>query len=194
MMRFKLFAALRTFVAADDRGATAVEFSMIALPFLGIFMAIFQTGLVFFASESLEAAVSEASRAVMTGEVESRSITTSAQFRDQLICSPTAPRRRILPSYFDCSQLVIDVRQPTTFTSADMARNFYTSNPTFAPGGAGCVSVVRVAYPVPVYLPILTVGGQSTAGQVVYNGRSSYMVQTAAVFRNEPFSTSNTGC
>ena len=32
MMRFKLFAALRTFVAADDRGTTAVEFSMIALP------------------------------------------------------------------------------------------------------------------------------------------------------------------
>jgi hypothetical protein len=29
---------------------------------------------------------------------------------------------------------------------------------------------------------------------VTYNSMPTYIVQTAAVFRNEPFSTSNTGC
>jgi Flp pilus assembly protein TadG len=192
--RTSIRRTVRSFLAEDERGTTAVEFAMISVPFLGLFLAIFQTGFLFFASESLESAVSDASRAIMTGEVQNASITTAADFRDQLICNPTAPRRRILPSFFDCSRLVIDVQQPTSFGSANMARNFYNSSTSFSPGGAGCVSVVRVAYPFPIFLPILTVNGQSTTGQVTYNSMPTYIVQTAAVFRNEPFSTSNTGC
>lgn len=182
-------------ISADERGATAVEFSVVAVPFIGIVMAIFQTGLVLFTSEGLEAAVGDASRAIMTGQVQSGSMTTIAAFRDQMLCSPTAPRVRILPSYIDCSKLIIDVQQAATFAGSDTSRNFYTnSSPSFEPGGAGCVVVVRVAYPLPIIFPILTATGVNTAGQVTQGGGLKYMLLSTSVFRNEPFSTTPGTC
>lgn len=38
----------------DRRGATAVEFALVATPFLALLVAIVQTFLVFFAQEMLE--------------------------------------------------------------------------------------------------------------------------------------------
>ena len=182
-------------LTSDDRGATAVEFSIVAVPFIGILMAIFQTGLVLFTSEGLEAAVGDASRAIMTGQVQSGSMSTVAAFRDQMLCAPTAPRRRILPSFIDCSKLIIDVRQAATFAASDTSRSFYTnSSPVFNPGGAGCVVVVRVAYPLPILFPILTATGVNTAGQIAQGGGLKYMLLSTSVFRNEPFSTTPGTC
>lgn len=186
--------ALRRF-RSDRQGATAVEFGLIAVPFLGLLFAIFETAFVFFATEGLEAAVADAARTIMTGQVQSTSITSSTQFRDQMICNPTLPRKRLLPSFIDCSQILVDIRQATAFSGTDMSRNFY-SNPTmsYSPGGGGCIVVVRAAYPMPVYFPILTVTGLSTAGQVSYNGSMRHMLVGTAAFRNEPFPGSLASC
>ncbi|MDB5593706.1 MAG: TadE-like [Hyphomicrobiales bacterium] len=185
---------LRRFGSARE-GATAVEFGFIAVPFIGLLFAIFETAFVFFTTEGLEAAVADAARTIMTGQVQASTITNATQFRDQMICNPTAPRRRILPSFIDCSQVVIDVRQATDFTSADMSRTFYT-NPamSYAPGGGGCIVIVRAAYPMPVYFPILTTTGIMTAGQVSYNGGMKHMLIGTAAFRNEPFPGSLPSC
>ena len=88
----------------------------------------------------------------------------------------------------------IDVQKPTSFAAADVGRGFYTGSTTFAPGGAGCITVVRVAYPIPVYLPILSPTGVSTAGQTSFNGSMAYVAQSAAVFRNEPFTAGASTC
>lgn len=192
--KYDLKAQIRR-IQSDKRGATAVEFSLVAAPFIGILMAIFQTGLILFTSEGLEAAVGDASRAIMTGQVQSGSITTLTAFRDQMLCSPTLPRRRILPSFIDCSKLIIDVQEAATFAASDTSRNFHTnSSPAFNPGGAGCIVVVRVAYPLPIIFPILTSTGLNTAGQTTHGGSLKYMIISTSLFRNEPFSTTPSAC
>ncbi|MBX9741300.1 MAG: pilus assembly protein [Beijerinckiaceae bacterium] len=172
----------------DRRGATAIEFGFVAIPFIGLLFAILETAFVFFTTEGLESAVADAARTIMTGQVQSTSIANAAQFRDQMICNPTPPRKRLLPDYVDCTKLKVDVRQASAFSTADMTRSFYT-NPTmtYSPGGGGCIVVVRAAYPMPVFFPLLTVSGLSTAGQVSYDGGMKHMLVGTAAFRNEPF-------
>lgn len=58
----------------DCRGATAVEFALVAAPFI----AILQTFLVFFAQELLEAVVQQSSRQILTGQTQSQQATQAA--------------------------------------------------------------------------------------------------------------------
>ena len=59
----------------DRKGATAVEFALVAGPFLALVAAIVQTFLVFFAQELLESVVQLSSRQILTGQVQSQQMT-----------------------------------------------------------------------------------------------------------------------
>ena len=50
----------------DQRGVTAVEFGMVATPFFALLFAIIETALVFWTTQVLETAVTNASRRVYT--------------------------------------------------------------------------------------------------------------------------------
>ncbi len=52
----------------DRRGATAIEFALIALPFFALMMAILETFLTFFASQTIETAVNRGARLIRTGQ------------------------------------------------------------------------------------------------------------------------------
>lgn len=52
----------------DERGATAVEFGLLALPFFVLIFAIVETAMTFFAQQVLESAVQDASRFIRTGQ------------------------------------------------------------------------------------------------------------------------------
>ena len=105
-------ALLRRF-RGDRSGATAVEFAMVSVPFFGLLFAIFQTAFVFLAQEGLDAATTAAARQLMTGQAQAvAAITTAAQFRNSLICNPTPPAQRMLPSFINCANLIVEsVRQ-----------------------------------------------------------------------------------
>ena len=60
---------VRRFVRQQD-GSAAVEFSMVAIPFLGLTFAILETALVFFAGQTLETAVTDSARLIMTGQAQ----------------------------------------------------------------------------------------------------------------------------
>ncbi|WP_338833687.1 TadE/TadG family type IV pilus assembly protein [Bradyrhizobium septentrionale] len=62
----------------DCRGATAVEFALVAAPFIALLIAILQTFLVFFAQELLEAVVQQSSRQILTGQTQSQQATQAA--------------------------------------------------------------------------------------------------------------------
>ena len=49
--------------ARQQSGAVAVEFGLVALPFLGLTFAILETALVFFAGQTLETAVQDSGAA-----------------------------------------------------------------------------------------------------------------------------------
>ena len=53
-----------------QKGAAAVEFALVATPFLALLFAIIESALVFFAGQMLESAASDAGRMIMTGQAQ----------------------------------------------------------------------------------------------------------------------------
>ena len=180
----------------NRRGAAAVEFGLIAAPFLAIICAIFEIGFVNFQSEMLANAVDSASRAMLTGNLQTANVTTAQQFISNYLCQAT---NRTLPSTFNCSNLIIDVRSATSFAAGDTANDFYKSTSNeFCPGQPGQVVIMRIAYPLPAILPLNLFS--RTAGVVsdVPNLPGNYhILMGSALFVEENYSgsyTSPSGC
>ncbi|MDP2355998.1 MAG: pilus assembly protein [Beijerinckiaceae bacterium] len=178
-------------ILRDESGATAVEFGMLAAPFVALVLAILQTSTSLLVSQGLDTAVQEAGRMVMTGQVhESGGVASAAAFRDKYICNPDAPNVRMLPNFIDCTKLVVDIRKAAQFASGVPA--FDTANPASCIGGAGDVIIVRVLYHAPIFAPFIALNGfvadgTITSGQVNVNGVMTYAMSAATAFRNEPF-------
>ena len=143
-------SGLRRF-AGDRRGATAVEFALVAAPFLAIICAVFEVGYYDFQNEMLANSVNGAARAMLTGRLQTAGVTTAQQFVNTYLCPSTG---RTLPTSFDCANLIVDVRPTTTFAAGDTTKNFYKSTTNeFCPGQPGQIMVLRVAYPLAAIFP-----------------------------------------
>ncbi len=169
----------RRFVREED-GTAAVEFALVALPFLALTFAILETALVFFAGQTLEAAASDSGRLIMTGQAQSASFDAAA-FK-QAVCD------RIY-GLFDCANGVyLSVQTYSNFSQGATAINtspikdgkFDTSKLPFDTGGPGDIVVVTLYYEWPIYVSLL---GNELAN---LNGGNRLLVATS-VFRNEPY-------
>ena len=180
----------RRFVRAKS-GATAIEFAIVALPFFALLGGIFETSFVYFANQGLQAAVDQAARTVMTGQVQSNTaITSASEFRNQMICSPSSPLQNLLPSFITCSQIIVDVRPAgslANFGSGDTSLDFLSSN-EYCTGGPGDVVIVRAAYPMPVIFNLFgATASTSSYWNYSWNGGMVHMLEAVSAFRNEPF-------
>ncbi len=185
----------------DRKGVSAVEFGLVSVPFLGLFCAIFETGFVYLNSVGLDAAVQTAARNILTGNTQTAgvngTVTNAQQFRTTYLCPSTG--EQVLPSFVKCANLIIDVRSATSYSGVDTTNDFYsnTANQQFCPGAPGTITIVRVAYPMPVFLPIVakvTSIFEVSAGLVnnVPNLAGTYhLLLATAVFQTEPFSGAN---
>ncbi len=68
---------------AESRGVAAIEFGLIAAPFLALVTAILQIGVLFFAEQDLQTATSKAARLIMTGQAQTQGM-SSNQFIQQV--------------------------------------------------------------------------------------------------------------
>ena len=75
----------RRFARAEE-AAAAVEFALVAAPFLALIFAIMETALVFFAGQTLEATATEAGRMIMTGQAQTAGYTSAADFKTNVVC------------------------------------------------------------------------------------------------------------
>jgi len=172
----------RRFLRQQD-GAAAVEFAMIATPFLALTFAIIESAMVFFAGQSLEAATASAARLILTGQAQTNGYSAS-DFKTQ-VCNRVA-------GLFDCnSGVYIDVKTYNNFSSVSSTSpvsggQLDTSNMAFTPGGPGCIVKVSIYYQWPIYVSLL---GNNLSN---LNGNKRLLVATS-VFRNEPYGGSN-GC
>ena len=55
---------------ADNAGATAIEFGIVAAPFFALMLALIEVSLVFFGTFTLENAVDKTSRMIRTGQAQ----------------------------------------------------------------------------------------------------------------------------
>ena len=171
-------SGVRRLVRHED-GSAAVEFGLVAAPFLALLFAIIETSLIFFAGQTLETATADASRLILTGQAQSQGF-TQAQFK-QAICA------RIY-AMFDCNNgLLLDVRTSSSFSSATTSKPIdqngnLVNNFTFNPGGPGCIVVARAMYQWPVYVSLL---GLNLSRSDMAGGKRRLMA--TAALRNEPY-------
>ncbi|WP_245898160.1 TadE/TadG family type IV pilus assembly protein [Phreatobacter cathodiphilus] len=160
----------------EDDGVAAVEFALVAGPFLFLLFAIIEMAMVFFAGQVLETATSSASRLIMTGQAQSQNFDQTA-FKNE-ICKKTN-------ALMNCAGIAVDVRTYTSFGGASTSKPVSSgtvnySGMTYSQGAGGDIVVVRAVYEWPVLMPTfgLTIGDLA-------NGKR--LLMATAAFRNEPF-------
>ncbi|MGE3150939.1 MAG: TadE/TadG family type IV pilus assembly protein [Pseudorhodoplanes sp.] len=167
---------IRRFLRRKD-GAAAVEFAMVAAPFLALVFAILETAIVFFAGQTLETAAADSARLILTGQAQKTGM-SQTQFKDE-VC------KRIY-GLFDCaSGIQVDVRTYSAFSSINSAKPVDSNGnlnvtPGYSPGGPGDIVVVRLLYQWPVYVSLLGLNFADLSG-------SKRLIMATAAFRNEPY-------
>ena len=164
---------------AAQRGATAVEFALIAPAFLATLIAVFEVTFFLFAQQTLQTAAVQAGRQIMTGQVQNANM-TQAQFAN-LVCP-------MVSAIFNCSKLMINVQNTSSFSAASTATPTLTYNAggavtntwAYSPGSPGDVMVVQLIYQWPI------VGGPF--GYVLSNlGNGTTEMMGVTAFRVEPY-------
>ena len=173
--------AFRRPFARNERGAVAIEFALLALPFFAIIGAIMETAFYFLSSQILDSSVDSAVRLLRTGQAQTQSMTADA-FRTS-ICDG-------LLNLFDCDQLKIDVKTVSNFSSAsfsyplqldpDTGLQDWTGTWVYTPGDGSQYVTLRVYYKWPTMLDLM--------GFNLSNAGDGYrLMASVRVFRNEPF-------
>lgn len=182
LLRSRLLRQWKT----DDRGSTALEFSIVALPFFMFIMGLIGCAFYFFISSAIEKGMDQTSRLIRTGAAVTDKMTVN-QFK-QSICDGAG-------SWIDCNQLQIFVK---SYSDGWTGLNSTKPQPCVqggvvvtntAPGTdliaiysgtASDVVVVTVCYKwnFTSELPMIKLGNMADG---------SLMLQTATAFRSEPY-------
>jgi Flp pilus assembly protein TadG len=166
----------------DVRAAAAVEFALIATPFLFLLGAIFELAILFLATQVLDSATAEAGRLIRTGQAQQDGY-TAAQFKTE-ICNR-------LYGLFECGNVYVEAKVYSNFAAigdlksissyVDADGNLDSTKVTsYQPGKGSEIVVIRsfYAYPV-VFKNLLWDETSAPGGKIIMSG--------VAVFRNEPF-------
>lgn len=164
----------------DTRGATMIEFAILAPIFFAILMAILETSLQYFAAQVFESGINDASRSIRVGMAQRENWSVDDYKQD--LCD------RLYGLFGNCADLHVTVRQISDFQSADYSLPLdpackenctWTEPEAWTPGGASSVVLVQAYYRYPSILQ-LPFGQNALA-----DGRR--LLSASTVFRNEPF-------
>ena len=168
----------------NDQAATAVEFALIALPFVMLLIGIVEIGMVFMVATALESATDVAARQIRIGALQTGTTTATAATFKTAVCNhmswlagPCA------------SKLEVDVRTFTQFQTVALPNpvssgSLLAQNQlTFSLGGPGSIVLVRTYYPWTLMAPLLDkMATQTSNGQII--------ISATTTFRNEPYPSS----
>ncbi len=177
----RLSRQIRRF-ARGRGGSTAVEFAMIALPFFALLIGIFEIGMIFLVSTTLEDSTNKAAREIRTGTLQTGATTETAQLFANKICSGEMSWLGL-----QCAaNLEVDVRTFSQFQSVSQASPVVNgalqpqNQLMFQMGGPGDIVLVRTYYPWKLIAPLLDgLTAQTSGGQT--------LITATATFRNEPY-------
>lgn len=185
----KLPRKMRRYLKSRD-GATALEFSLLVVPFTFLVFGIVELAILFFFNSTLTHATAEVSRQIRTGQFQSTCGAAETEFKDA-VCSYMA-------GLGDCDgRLRIEVvRGDGSFSSlAPPVEGEQTIDPdtgepdippsTYDQTGPRDVVIVRSQYYHKLAIPSKVTRLANQPGNV-------HRIQSAVAFRNEPFPAS--GC
>jgi Flp pilus assembly protein TadG len=157
-------------------GATIVEFGFVAFPFFALLMAILETGLMFFAGQTLETSVGNAARMIRTGQAQAQGFDED-RFRQE-VCA-------LAGLVMDCEgKLKLDVKVFPDFESIDLTPGIGDDGEVddqgfgYEPGHGNDIVVVRAFYNWPIFTNLMA---------SLDSGGGSHLLSATVAFRNEPF-------
>lgn len=168
---------LRRFVAAR-RGATAVEFALVAAPFLALMFGVLELGLVFMVSTTLDNATEAAARTIRTGQLQ------TAGGGPESFKTAICDNMTWLGS--SCgAKLTVDVRTFPKFADVSMTEpvadgEVDSSMTDFVAGNGEDIVVVRAYYEWTLITPMLNAGLANLGG-------TKRLIYSTVTFRNEPY-------
>lgn len=176
-MLLSIKQSLRRFMRCED-GITAVEFSLVGMPFVLLMLGIVEVGMAFAASSLLEGGTNSAARMVRTGQVQN-SVDPEGTFRAAL-CGHVS-------SFIKCGDLtyeVLTVPDNDYSNAGGLAPNYNAEGEMlsggFDPGEENDVVLIRAFYKYPFFTYQI---GESMSGG---SGNSMPLV-TTMVIKNEPY-------
>lgn len=164
--------------ARDRRGSTAIEFSLVAIPFVIMMVGIIEISILYTAGSLLEGSTASAARMIRTGQLQQLNpADPEAVFRDALCAN--------IKALVNCNRIQIEVVQlPDGFMDAgDYAPQFDEDGNLiirpFTMGTSSDVVLVRTAYRYPFLTPLLStiLGGAS----------GSRLLMSTLVLETEPY-------
>lgn len=157
----------------DDRGVAAVDFALAGPVAILLACMIVDFGLTLFAQAALDNATRDASRLIMTGQVQLAG-GSATPFTTQL-CSD-------LGSLVPCASVQYTVQAAGSFSAltpvAANSSGTKLSSTSFNPGSAGQDVLVQVAY---FRVPLIPWLGQ------VIGGSGGTLLLSSVTFQNEPY-------
>lgn len=177
--RFKFLSVFyrRHKFARNDRGAVAVEFALLALPFFTIIAAILETAIVFMAGQVLESSIHDTARLIKTGQAQSVSL-TMGQFKAKL-CERGF-------GLFSCDQLKVRVRVVNNFETATVTSPLDPDDASwilteqFNPGIGKEIIIAEAYYKWPTVVNLIGFNLSDSSD-------GTRLLGTVRVWRNEPF-------
>jgi len=177
-------------IIKNERGATAIEFAMVAPLFLAFVLGIVDVGAYFFVAGQLQHGVVQAARQIRTGDIIGNNGASRDQFRAALCDNIKAAL------ISDCTSNVrVNVESFANYTSVtapsiddlddDGNGTIEEGETKFDTGGASCPVVVRAYFNYSTIVPQL----QKILAAAVPG--TSY-ITAATTFRNEPFTGGTT--
>ncbi|HTV70054.1 MAG TPA: TadE/TadG family type IV pilus assembly protein [Rhizobiaceae bacterium] len=145
--------SLFTRFLGDRKGSTAIEFTMLAIPFSMLVFAILESCISFAGQQVLANTTDDIARQVRTGQRRD----LDKETLEDLVCA----RIQFMVAE-NCPGLIVDLRQYDTFTKAAAEKIKYTADNDIdttgfdvKPGGKGTKNMLRIFYKWPVMTDLM---------------------------------------
>ena len=157
-------------------GVTAIEFSLLAVPFLFLMLGIIEVSLAFTAGTLLEGATSSAARLVRTGQLQQSVGDPETAFRDEFCEYATV--------LVNCNDVTIEVQTMPSFADYSAYQASYDADGNldsagFDAGGSGDTVLIRVGYSYDMITPFI--------GDLLTNDTGKMFFMSTVVMQVEPY-------
>ena len=156
------------------KGAAAIEFSLLVVPFVFITLGIIEVSLMFLSASIVEGATDSAARLIRTGQIQQSSGDPEDMFRDALCVYTTA--------LVNCDDLTFEVLTMDSYS--DYTDAVYDSDGSmisqgFDPGGSNNKVIIRVSWRYEMITPVI--------GTILNGADGATTFLSTIVLQSEPY-------
>ena len=164
-------------------GTTAIEFSLMAIPYVMLTVGIIELSIMYASASLLEGATSSAARLIRTGQLQQAPMGTPEELFRSAICDYATVLIR-------CSDIVVESQTMASFSDYDSMQPQYDADGNmvsqgFDPGTANERVLIRVSYRYNMMTPFI--------GPLLVGPSNSRLFMSTIVLQIEPYDDDATG-